>query len=80
MPDNRFYNMSYLERADNNFRRGPTSDYKLKSQTSTHYHRPGLLFIVMFIIIGKNKGRIITLIESNYVADISNLSTAAASS
>ncbi|ESO05180.1 hypothetical protein HELRODRAFT_191395 [Helobdella robusta] len=42
MPDNRFYNISYLERTQyNNFRRGPVQS--ATEHSTTHYHRPGYM-------------------------------------
>lgn len=39
MPENKFYNISYLERTGNDFRRGPTDSLNVV-EPKTHYHRP----------------------------------------
>jgi hypothetical protein len=39
-PDNRFYNMSYLERSGADYKRGPTLNPTPKDPVPKHFHRP----------------------------------------
>lgn len=40
MPDNKFFNISYLQRSNTDFKRGPLANATAKEPSVTHYHRP----------------------------------------